>query len=60
MHTHEQWINGKEYLNEIKSCTCEEKVMDEFKLECTIHQRGKHYYYTTKKADRIVRDGTKT
>ena len=44
MHIHEKWIDGKRYLDEIRSCSCAGKTGDEYELYCKIHQRGKDYY----------------
>ncbi len=59
MHIHEKWIDGKRYLDEIRACDCVKKIGDEYEVECRIHQRGTQWYYTGKKAETIVRDGTK-
>ena len=59
MHVHEKWIDGKRFLDEIRSCDCEKKIGEEYEAECRIHQRGTERYFTGKKAKTIVRDKTK-
>lgn len=57
MHIHEKWIDGKRYLDEIRSCSCTEKTGDEYELYCKIHQRGKDWYKYRKDCGCISRNG---
>ncbi len=59
MHTHEKWIDGKRYLDEIRSCECRKKTGERYELECSIHQRGTGFYSCDGAAKTIMRDGTK-
>ncbi len=51
--------DGKRYVEKIKRCSCYEKINDEYKLFCSIHQRGEKTYMYAAGTDFILKDSSK-